>query len=107
LRPLEGDDNVAMRGYDLYLRMQARGQEVVGGAFLYNRDLFEASTVARMADDLTALLGIVAAQPEVRLHEVAAMLAEQHRQQQVLQAQALEEASVQKLRTVRRKAVSA
>jgi non-ribosomal peptide synthetase component F len=104
LTPLEIDHTVVR--HDLHLFMLDREQELVG-VLLYNVDLFEASTIARILSDFETLLGLVVEQPDARLQELAAWLTENQRQQQSLKEKALEEASVKMLHSLRRKGVSA
>jgi amino acid adenylation domain-containing protein len=51
------------------------------GSFEYNVDLFEPTTIKRMADDLEAILSHATDDPGVRLSHVREQLAEAHRQQ--------------------------
>ncbi|WP_437282988.1 amino acid adenylation domain-containing protein [Sorangium sp. So ce375] len=57
---------------DLWERAEGAEGPAVDGAMLYRADLFEAPTVARMADQLCALIERVAADPEARISELAA-----------------------------------
>lgn len=54
---------------DLLLDMH-EGSEYVTGVFQYNPDLFERSTILRMADHFQHLLEAIAAEPEQRLSEL-------------------------------------
>jgi non-ribosomal peptide synthetase component F len=103
LTPLENDYHVSR--YDLHLSMVGRGQGLVG-AMVYNIDLFDAGTIARMVDDFETLLGRVMEEPDLRLNELAEMLAEKNRQQQVLKEKELEETSLKKLRALKQRDVS-
>ncbi len=65
LRPLETVDDVAK--FDLTLTF-AEAPQGLGGTWSYNRDLFDRTTVARLAGHLEALLsGMVEAPPERRV----------------------------------------
>jgi amino acid adenylation domain-containing protein len=55
--------------FDLTLELQPAGAGL-GGSLQYSRDLFDASTVARIAEHLTALLAGAAADPEARLSDL-------------------------------------
>ncbi|HEY6804833.1 MAG TPA: amino acid adenylation domain-containing protein [Pyrinomonadaceae bacterium] len=55
---------------DLLLDMY-EGSEGLTGGFLYNPDLFDRTTILRMADHLCSLLEAIAAEPEQRLSELA------------------------------------
>jgi NRPS condensation-like uncharacterized protein/acyl carrier protein len=100
--PLESGYKVAR--YDLHLSM-AEGEQGLAGILVYNADLFEASTIDRMISDFVALLERVATEPDVRLSELAELLAEKNKQQQLLKEKELEEATLKKLKALRRKVV--
>ena len=72
--------------------------------FKYNADLFDATTIARLAGAFEQVLRRVAAEPEARLGDLDAMLAEADREWRASQSE--ERASVleQKLKTIRRRA---
>lgn len=57
--------------FDLALELPSSPQS--RGYFEYNTDLFERSTIARMADDFYALLPALMAQPDVRLKDIDAV----------------------------------
>jgi amino acid adenylation domain-containing protein/non-ribosomal peptide synthase protein (TIGR01720 family) len=67
LQPLEVDAGGAQ--FELSLHLLADAGEL-SGSFEYSTDLFRAETVARMADDLRALLEAVAEQPSLRLSQL-------------------------------------
>src|SRR5262249_24931998 len=102
---METHDVVMMRGYDLYLRMK-EGEQGLVGTLWYNTDLFEVGTITRLVDDFETLLGLVVVEPDMKLHEVEERLAAKHKQQLLIQEKELEEASVKKLQTIRRKRIS-
>ena len=72
----------------------------------YNPDLFDAATIVRMAGHFEILLGHVVTQPNAGLNVLKEILAETDRQQQVTTRKEYREANLQKLKTVKRKAVS-
>jgi surfactin family lipopeptide synthetase A len=65
--------------FDLCLELDDRPSGIVG-RFKYSTDLFEAETIARMAEHFTTLLHGMAANPEQRISELP-MLAEMERKQ--------------------------
>ena len=75
------------------------------GAFEYGADLFEAPTIARMAENFITLLDHIVADPEARLHTLVERLNLDERQQQLAREQNVRDAAQQKLKLVKRKAV--
>jgi len=90
-------DNATTR-HDLQLTVweSARGLE---GSFTYSTDLFEAETIAGIAEQFKTLVGLVGEQPEIKLSALRKALNEK------LSA-ATEEVSRQKLKSARRKVVN-
>jgi amino acid adenylation domain-containing protein/FkbM family methyltransferase len=90
---------------DLLLNAAETGQGLLV-TFKYNADLFDASTIERMAGLFERVLRRVAVEPEARLSDLDEMLAETDRESRASQAQ--EHASVleQKLKTIRLRAAS-
>jgi non-ribosomal peptide synthetase component F len=72
----------------------------------YNTDLFDPATVARMAGHFEKILSHFVTQPHAKLSALKEILAEADRQQQVTSRQECRKANLQKLKTVKRKAVS-
>jgi len=103
LTPMESDHKVVR--HDLHLSMWEREQRLIG-ALQYNIDLFNAGTIARIAGDFESLLEMVAEQPDARLSELEEGLAEKSRQQQMAREKELEETSLNKLKTLRRRAIN-
>jgi len=66
--------------FDLALNLTDEGKDGLQGCFEYSTDLFDASTVARIAEHFTHLLQAIVAQPESPVGELA-MLGEAERQQ--------------------------
>jgi amino acid adenylation domain-containing protein len=71
--------------------------------FQYKTDLFDASTIARMAERFEQILSTVVKQPDIQLNALRAILAEQEKQQQLSQEQEFKAARRQKLGTIRRR----
>jgi non-ribosomal peptide synthetase component F len=104
LTPIESEHKVVR--HDLHLSMWER-ERMLAGALLYNIDLFNAGAIARMAGDFVALLEMITEQPDARLSALEETLVEQNRRRQMKEEEELEEAGLKKLRTLKRKAVSA
>jgi hypothetical protein len=104
LTPIESGYKVVR--HDLHLSMWER-ERILAGALLYNVDLFNAGAIARMAGDFVALLEMIAEQPDARLSALEETLVEKNRRRQMKEEEELEETGLKKLRTLRRKAVSA
>jgi amino acid adenylation domain-containing protein len=77
LSPVEGDSETAH--FDLTLQIVDTGQELTA-ALVYNTDLFEAGTIARMLGNFKNLLEAIVADPEQRLSDLP-LLTEAERQQ--------------------------
>jgi amino acid adenylation domain-containing protein len=76
------------------------------GCFEYKIDLFNATTIARMAVLLETLLTKVTEQPDIKLDRLVTLLKEVEQQQQTLQNQELKQARIQKLGKIERRAIS-
>jgi amino acid adenylation domain-containing protein len=77
LSPVEGDSETAH--FDLTLQIVDTEQELTA-AFVYNIDLFDAGTIARMLGNFQTLLEAIVADPEQRLSDLP-LLTETERQQ--------------------------
>jgi amino acid adenylation domain-containing protein len=77
LSPVEGDSETAH--FDLTLQILDTEQGLTA-AFVYNTDLFEAGTIARMLGNFQTLLEAIVADPEQRLADLP-LLTETERQQ--------------------------
>ncbi|MGB8476151.1 MAG: amino acid adenylation domain-containing protein, partial [Candidatus Acidiferrum sp.] len=77
LSPVEGDSETAH--FDLTLQIVDTEQELTA-TFVYNTDLFEAGTIARMLGNFQTLLDAMVADPEQRLSDLP-LLTETERQQ--------------------------
>jgi hypothetical protein len=71
----------------------------------YSTDLFDAAAVRAMADEFALLLTHVERRPEARLGELKALLAEREAARRVERGRDAAEASLHKLKTIRRRAV--
>ncbi|MGP0591233.1 amino acid adenylation domain-containing protein, partial [Nitrospira sp. T9] len=71
--------DVASAKFDLSLDM-AETEQGLEGAFEYNTDLFELSTILRMTDHLLQLLQGIVENPDRRVHELPFMAASEWRQ---------------------------
>ena len=91
---------------DLFLAMieTEQGMKAVSQ---YNTDLFNASSIAQMLDHFETVLRTVAAQPEVRLTEIEAILNEADKQQQIIKKRKRKKSYYQQLKVVQRQAVLA
>lgn len=104
LLPLEVDSGTSK--FDLKLSLW-ESSEGLNGSLEYKTDLFDATTIARMGNHFERLLRQVVAQPDIRLSELATILAKADKQQQHLKAREMEATSLQKLKLAKRKAIRA
>jgi amino acid adenylation domain-containing protein len=91
--------------HDLQLTLWETADGLMG-AFTYSTDLFEAETIARLAEQFKALLAVVVDQPGIRLRELRATVNDAGRTHREKLGERLEEASRQKLKSTKRRAVS-
>jgi amino acid adenylation domain-containing protein len=91
--------------HDLQLTLweTAKGIE---GAFTYSTDLFEAETIACMAEQFQTLLSLVVEQPNIVLSALRSAVNETGRAYRNKTSAGLEEASRQKLKSTKRKVVT-
>ena len=75
------------------------------GFFEYKTDLFEDSTLHRMAGKLAKILERIVAQPDLKLNELVEILAQLEREQQLTAAKELEAANLQSLKNIKRKRI--
>jgi non-ribosomal peptide synthetase component F len=80
----------------------AEADRALVGALEYKTDLFDASTMQQFISDLLLVLKLVAETPERRLSEVKGVVAEQSREQRLVQAKEAKEATRRKLTGRRR-----
>ena len=102
LSPIHVDDPVAR--CDLYLSL-VEAQQTLTASLAYDVELFSAVTIARMLRQLEAILRHITTNPDVSLHALIEMLAEDDRQQRVGKEKEFRDASTQRLKAARRKAV--
>jgi amino acid adenylation domain-containing protein len=76
------------------------------GALEYNTDLFDAETMHQLISDFTTILSSAVENPEAKLSELKAALAEQRRQQKMAQSEQLKDAARRKLVGRRKPAAS-
>jgi non-ribosomal peptide synthetase component F len=72
----------------------------------YNPNLFDPSTIARMANSYEMLLKTVCADPEMKLGAVFAALDEADKQQRGSEQKTFQEAGLAKLKKARRKVIA-
>ncbi|MFZ0922507.1 MAG: amino acid adenylation domain-containing protein, partial [Candidatus Acidiferrales bacterium] len=77
LSPVEGDSETAH--FDLTLQIVDTEQELTA-TFVYNTDLFEAATIARMLGNFQVLLEAIVADPEQRLSDLPLLTEVERRQ---------------------------
>ncbi|WP_414542084.1 amino acid adenylation domain-containing protein [Nostoc sp. CCY0012] len=100
---LEGDSGTVRHDLKLQLTEIPEGIEAF---FEYKIDLFHATTIVRMAVILETLLTKVVEQPDIRLDQLVTLLQETEKQQQNIQNQELQQARIQKLGKIGRKAIA-
>ena len=88
--------------HDLALDL-ADGPRGLTGSFQYNTDLYNASTIGRMAEQYESLLRRVVEQPEARLSSLRAFLIESDRGRQALRREGFREARSRGLRDAKLK----
>jgi non-ribosomal peptide synthetase component F len=69
----------------------------------YNTDLFEPGTIRTMAAHYETLLSSIIARPDVPLNALAEILAEADRRQRLLDEKEFEEASMRRLKRLKRR----
>jgi len=79
----------------------------VTGFWVYNQDLFDTSTVARMANMYETLLRAVATEPNVPLNRIFEALSEAETRMREAEQKSFHETSLRKLKGARRKVVMA
>jgi non-ribosomal peptide synthetase component F len=102
--PYRLEDETAQ--FDLVLVL-GEGPDGLAGALQYKTDLFESGTVDWIVEQYRSLLERAVAEPEVRLSELGARLAEAAERRRAAVERELGEASAQKFKTTRRRAVTA
>ena len=91
--------------HDLQLTLWEEG-DVIEGAFTYSTDLFDADTIVRLSELFTRLLELAVTDPNLKLSDLREKLNEVGRDFELRAGRQIEEASRQRLRTVKRREVS-
>jgi non-ribosomal peptide synthetase component F len=91
--------------FDLTLYMTDTAQGVFG-SLRYNAELFEPPTISRMAKLFETLLESIVAKPNLTLSELEDGLSRFERQHGIEQQKQVEQVSIKKLKSVKRKAVN-
>lgn len=100
---LETESGTVRHDLKLDLTETAEG---IKGFFEYKADLFNATTIARMAELFERLLVLVVEDPNIKLNRLVEVLYEEENQQQILKNQELKEVRRQKLGKIGRKATN-
>ena len=103
LAPLDVDSGTTKFDLALFFFETSEGLE---GCFEYNTDLFEAGTIAQMVNQLETLLNKIVAQPDIKLSALVNEFAKAAKEQQMLQAKAIEATNLQRLQRISRKPLS-
>jgi non-ribosomal peptide synthetase component F len=90
--------------HDLLLNISESGSGLYC-TFEYKTNLFNQATIARIAQSFQTLLRHVIAQPNSNLSELATIITATDKQQQLSQEQEMQTASIQKLKSIKRKAI--
>jgi amino acid adenylation domain-containing protein len=91
--------------FDLAVFVRDTGNGVTH-SWVYNPDLFDTTTVARMAELYKVVLEMATANPEIRLSDLLQSLSDTEQQQRSAEHKQFQAASLQKLRTTRRKVIA-
>ncbi|MEH2000613.1 MAG: condensation domain-containing protein [Nostoc sp.] len=102
LHPLEVDSGTSK--FDLKLSIW-ESSEGFNGSLEYKTDLFDAKTIERMIGHFEILLRNVVEQPDIRLNELAQILAVFDREQQQIKEKEMESISLQRLKLTKRTAI--
>ncbi|MBW4609148.1 MAG: AMP-binding protein [Hassallia sp. WJT32-NPBG1] len=76
------------------------------GSLEYKTDLFTTTTIARMISHFEIVLGRVVEHPDMRVDELEKILSQTDREKQLIKEQELEHSSIQKLKSIKRKAIT-
>ena len=91
--------------FDMALFMsESRGE--MRGRWVYNPDLFDLGTIARMAANFELLLKKAAADPGLRLSQLSELVEEADKQQRGSDEKKFRDAGLEKLKKLRRKAIA-
>src|SRR5215213_1864805 len=100
------DGKGAISHFDITLYLTETDQGLTG-VFEYNTDLFDASTIARMAGHFEKLLNRIASNPDLTLGELTAALEEDEREHRLARETERKQANLHGLKSTKRKAVDA
>ncbi len=90
--------------FDIAVFVSESSQEIAS-SWVYNPDLFDHATIARMAANFELALRTAAAQPEIKLDALCATLAGADKQQRESDQKKFEETGLAKLKKIRRRAI--
>jgi amino acid adenylation domain-containing protein len=102
LSNLESDWLVAK--FELLLEMMEVGQ-CLAGSITYNAELFDASTIVRMLAQFETILNQVVACPDIKLSAILEILADADHSEKMEIERQLEQASLTKLKNIRRRSI--
>ncbi len=88
--------------FDLTLFINEAEQSLIG-TLEYNADLFDDSTITRMASHFETLLQRIAAQPNVHLNELCETLVEAEKKQRIVEKRARAESNLKKFKNIKPK----
>ena len=91
--------------FDMAVFVSETPQEIAS-SWVYNPDLFDHATIARMAANFELALRTVTTQPNIKLDELCAALAGADKQQRESEQKKFEETGLAKLKKIRRKVIA-
>ncbi|BAZ30183.1 amino acid adenylation domain-containing protein [Cylindrospermum sp. NIES-4074] len=91
--------------HDLLLNIW-ENPEGLNCTFEYKTDLFDKATISRLSKAFERLLQQVVANPNIKLNELSTLVSETDKQQQLMQEAEIQAVGIQKLKTIKRKAIS-
>ena len=100
LRILEADDGGSP--FDLSVLLSESGGKF-GGVLRYSTALFDAATIARLAEAFEAILAEVTARPDAPLESLRRVITEREQRHKLAQAEELKAARLEKFKNIRRK----
>jgi amino acid adenylation domain-containing protein len=103
LTPIAAESNTVQ--LDLILHMVDTGKELFS-SLQYSTDLFDEAMVIKMLNDFETLLQEIVLNPDLRLRELMQILRETEKLRWAARERALGEVGLQRLRTVKRKAIN-
>jgi amino acid adenylation domain-containing protein len=100
LRPFTIESETAR--FDLSVAI-AETPDGITGWIVYRSELFLAETISRMAEQYRAVLERIASEPELRLSDLASMLAERQEQEKILAGEGYKKSVGERLKAIRRR----